>query len=492
MDDNPWGAPSPSPAPLVLAPESEPTSPIITPSIPKLSPTESLPAFGWGDAPATTDDDAPSEESIDVSLDATPVDVVTTESDKSVAVQEDRKKEEETREPILEPEPSPAAQVDAEAPAPAVPPPSPDFALPPIPAASHSSEGPPMDDFDSPPPSNPPTPLASHPPSFPPQTTSTSFDTAFSDDDDFGSLGGDANDDDFGDFGDFDSTAPFSAPPPPPPPAPPIATASTAFRLDISNPTKDALAPILVPFWGRSHPGLGDCLSGEMERQVEGLGQVLVDDASRELFVSLSSLPQLRPLDWRRSKIRREHLIALGVPVNLDDSADTKPLAPLSLINSSPSSHLHSGPSSAPARSSSPLAFSNASSSRPSTPSGRRSAFTPPPLDRKRALELCEIAEDDLLLKGLKELEGLKDEIERVSREASGALTHALLMREKEVGDGETYHGMIQDLVTAAARMKTTTPSRAGASSPLGFGSRPNSSTSRWGRKVTGGTSAVK
>lgn len=38
----------------------------------------------------------------------------------------------------------------------------------------------------------------------------------------------------------------------------------------------------------------------------------------------------------------------------------------------------------------------------------------------------------------------MKAELEKLSIDASGVLTHALLLREKEVGDGETYHGMIQ------------------------------------------------
>lgn len=46
----------------------------------------------------------------------------------------------------------------------------------------------------------------------------------------------------------------------------------------------------------------------------------------RSLLSTVSSLPPLRPLDWRRSKVRREHLIALGVPVNLDDVSSTPSL----------------------------------------------------------------------------------------------------------------------------------------------------------------------
>lgn len=36
------------------------------------------------------------------------------------------------------------------------------------------------------------------------------------------------------------------------------------------------------------------------------------------------------------------------------------------------------------------------------------------------------------------------EEIEAISAGASELLTHALLMREKEVSDAETYNGMIQ------------------------------------------------
>mgnify|MGYP001595521243 CR=1 FL=1 len=127
-------------------------------------------------------------------------------------------------------------------------------------------------------------------------------------------------------------------------------------------------------------------------------------------------------------------------------SADSKPLASLVLPSQQPA-RLSSGPSSAPARSSSPLPFSSSPfGSRPSTPSEdrRRTANPPPALDKARAAAVCALAEDELLLLGLHELEQLKAEIEAISRYASGALTHALLVREKEVGDGETYHGMIQ------------------------------------------------
>lgn len=41
--------------------------------------------------------------------------------------------------------------------------------------------------------------------------------------------------------------------------------------------------------------------------------------SSRNLYKSLTSVPPLARLDWTRSRVRREHLITLGVPVNLDE-----------------------------------------------------------------------------------------------------------------------------------------------------------------------------
>lgn len=54
------------------------------------------------------------------------------------------------------------------------------------------------------------------------------------------------------------------------------------------------------------------------------------------MWLSLTSQLDIRPVDWMRSSTRRQYLIALGVPINLDevrvnDAAGTKTLPPLSL-----------------------------------------------------------------------------------------------------------------------------------------------------------------
>lgn len=74
----------------------------------------------------------------------------------------------------------------------------------------------------------------------------------------------------------------------------------------------------------------------------------------------------------------------------------------------------------------------------------RASSQGPPPLDRTKVDAVCSIEADDLSLMSLPKLQALRDEIDQLTEEASGALTHALLMREKETGDTETYNNMIQ------------------------------------------------
>jgi hypothetical protein len=68
----------------------------------------------------------------------------------------------------------------------------------------------------------------------------------------------------------------------------------------------------------------------------------------------------------------------------------------------------------------------------------------PPPLDTKRVGEIIAMKEEDLSLLSLQRLTDLGEELDRISVEASGVLTHALMTREKEGQDKEVYNGMIQ------------------------------------------------
>ena len=86
---------------------------------------------------------------------------------------------------------------------------------------------------------------------------------------------------------------------------------------------------------------------------------------------------------------------------------------------------------------------------------------------------------DGLADKPVEELRALRAELETLSCDASAVLTHALLSREKELGDKETYNSMIQDLVSAAAKLKTSTTSMARTGSGSGL-------TRGWGRRTPG------
>ena len=126
-------------------------------------------------------------------------------------------------------------------------------------------------------------------------------------------------------------------------------------------------------------------------------------------------------------------------------SLDAKPLASLVL----PSQFPHS-PATASHRTSSPspTVISPAHPpSRSSTPFAERERqriqAQPPPLDRARATQVVDLVESDLALLSLDRLKRLREEIDRISADASEALTFALVAREKEAADAETYNGMI-------------------------------------------------
>lgn len=192
--------------------------------------------------------------------------------------------------------------------------------------------------------------------------------------DDFGDTAGGGDDDEFGDFGDFGDAAPldeaaFEAAPPSTTTTPlpstslssaasysthqPFASTSTAtvsyppLHFDLSgDPSRQSISSQLHDFWQGAFPAAANAVSDEPERQVEGVAQMLVSESSyvllslslllnkpqvllgtenhpctrrRSLWSELSTLPPLRPVDWRRSRIRREHLISMGFPVSQEE-----------------------------------------------------------------------------------------------------------------------------------------------------------------------------
>jgi hypothetical protein len=105
--------------------------------------------------------------------------------------------------------------------------------------------------------------------------------------DEFGEMGGnEGDDDDFGDFGEADETIFESIPSKFTPEREQVqrpALSSTApfppLQLDFTTPTAGAMAPQLAIFFEALYPGVVDTLSQEQERQVDGVGQVLVSES---------------------------------------------------------------------------------------------------------------------------------------------------------------------------------------------------------------------
>jgi hypothetical protein len=68
-----------------------------------------------------------------------------------------------------------------------------------------------------------------------------------------------------------------------------------------------------------------------------------IDIVSREMYkMLLKTPPPTKPPNWTRSRIRRQHLITLGIPVNLDEVLPRATSKPLPMLE------IHTRPMSAP------------------------------------------------------------------------------------------------------------------------------------------------
>lgn len=333
-----------------------------------------------------------------------------------------------------------------------------------------------------------------------PSAAATATHDDFGDFDDFET--GDApNDADFGDdgFGDDDtfdqpgngSQAPAATAVPTPAPASTRTWTSlnvtpSSKRLELSD-SVTALLPLSTAAEAE--------LTNAPLRQVEGPSQVLVSSGSRQLFTDLTSMPSVRPIDWVRSRTRRDYLISMGVPVNLDEihstfssGSNSRQLPPLQLKydsnakRASGSSSHDSNPSLLQRSSSLKIAGNGPSSSgsgqarSASTSNSPRNGNASPALgssanreriaerrmqelglgpapqvDLKRAEDLVGKTEDQLTLLSLPALKSMLRELNSLTTSTSSLLTHHLTLRESYQADSEMYNAMIKELVTGAA-----------------------------------------
>ncbi|KAM6496030.1 hypothetical protein JOM56_008736 [Amanita muscaria] len=267
----------------------------------------------------------------------------------------------------------------------------------------------------------------------------------------------DDEDDGFGDFGDFGEAqgnefddANFGEP---------IAGSSywQPLKLDPLPPRPKLQQQInenLEPLWADHDT---DILTDEGIRELSGISQVLVTPESRDLYKMIQQPPSMRASNWTRSRIRRQHLIALGIPVNLDEvlpHVNGKGLPPLEIT---------SRPMSAPPTRSGvhPSAPSSTSHSRAGTPQPVASHFGPKPeLDREKIELLLGLDTETLNLLPLVTLEQRLKDLQTQTSLASTLLTHLLQTRESLQQDSETYNRLIGDLVGEAQRLKSGKPVR--------------------------------
>ncbi|KAF9514770.1 hypothetical protein BS47DRAFT_1294790 [Hydnum rufescens UP504] len=314
--------------------------------------------------------------------------------------------------------------------------------------------------------------------------------------DDFGDFGdfGDANDitsgfedSDIGGFDDIDFSQEFSRNSVLSDPGPstwePLQPETMQNPAELSHRIEEFLAPI---YW---HTDPATVMSREGIRQVEGMGQILQSPESRFLHDSLMnpSQPLPHPPNWTRSRIRRQHLISLGIPVNLDEV-----LPQSSLSKALPALQITSRPSSAPPGprsingkvTQSPSSSLSRAGSPQGIPVGGRTAVTnassmlsigpKPVLDRERidaalALDPCasflkprgsiylfiflDLATLPLL--PLSTLTAHLESLRSLTASTSGLLSHLLQTREALRQDSETYNGLIGGLVVEAQKMKS-------------------------------------
>ncbi|KAG5728503.1 hypothetical protein E4T56_gene19497 [Termitomyces sp. T112] len=281
-----------------------------------------------------------------------------------------------------------------------------------------------------------------------------------------------AGDDDFGEFGEVEATGPLGfgvdlgfeedvriA-------GPSSLSDWHPLKLDPLPPREDLneqLESILSPLWGYEY--LANILTSDGIREVEGVNQILVDSESRDLYKMLvQTPPPTKPPNWIRSRIRRQHLIALGIPVNLDEvlpRVNGKPLPPLEITTR---------PMSAPPGTRNMIqqngTTSSNSNSRAGTPQPGRQAATSshfgprPELDHLRIQKLLELDSDSLTIQPISTLEKHLADLRAQMTAASTLLTHLLQSREALRQDSETYNGLIAELVGEAQKMKSGKPSR--------------------------------
>ncbi|WWC97556.1 hypothetical protein V866_004440 [Kwoniella sp. B9012] len=240
----------------------------------------------------------------------------------------------------------------------------------------------------------------------------------------------------------------------------------------------DQLSTLLSPLY--SSGNINQYLTDDQPRIGNGLSQVLVSESSRDAYAQLTTAPMLKPLDWTRSRVRREHLISMGVPVNLDevDSHRLSALPPLRITTNASSSDRpiprraesldvngrYSSSQKGKSREVSPNAQTapNSAGVKGTRGIGKYGLGVKPDFDVEKAEEYCGLEEDQMSLLPLATLQKLQADIAQTSALASSRLAWELQLKDAQTQDAATYNGMISELIANAAKVKSAQVSSGG------------------------------
>ncbi|KAI9507015.1 hypothetical protein F5148DRAFT_1276360 [Russula earlei] len=285
------------------------------------------------------------------------------------------------------------------------------------------------------------------------------------------------DDDEFGDFGEFgqaeaeDPTEEFGVGGHFTEPAEPASGSSSwdwePLRFD-PHPSRQLLETqieeVLGPLW--SADDTSQALTDEDVREVGGLAQTLVTPDSRALYQSLfpKSRPSAHPPNWTRSRIRRQHLIALGSKALPALHITTRPIsAPPVSRNGSQVANGHT--SSQNSRTGTPVPGTRTSPPRKGA-AAQLGLGPKPQLEEQKIEELLALTSDQLSLLPLASLEDCLADMRTQTQNTSALLTYLLQTKDALQQDSETYNKLIGELVGEAQKMKVVggrTPSRRGS-----------------------------
>ncbi|KIM25515.1 hypothetical protein M408DRAFT_331080 [Serendipita vermifera MAFF 305830] len=216
-------------------------------------------------------------------------------------------------------------------------------------------------------------------------------------------------------------------------------------------------------------------LTGDGIRQIESPTQLLVSPDSRSLYKTLfeEAAPSLRAPNWIRSRIRRNHLIALGIPVNLDEvnpQANGRALPTLNIITRPGSAPPRPGSRQSRSRPDSRIAtpVQTATTARYDSAANAaiRNLGPKPEIDQGKINMLLNLDPDNLPLLPIPKLEAHNAAIRAQTVAASQLLSYLLQSRDALQQDSDAFNKNIADLVNEAQRIKSgmrRTPAKRGS-----------------------------